>query len=167
MLKQPIINNSVFIAPGAVVRGDVTLNENVNVWYNAVIRGDAAAVVIEKNTNIQDNAVIHVDENYPVVIGEAVTVGHGAILHGCTVEAEALIGMGAIVLNGAVIGSGCIVGAGALVTAGTVLPENSLALGSPAKVVRAVRPEEREATIANALHYVEESKQYSQLETQK
>ncbi len=159
-MKQPTIHPTAWVATGAVIKGDVTLEENANVWYNAVIRGDTAPVTVGKNSNVQDCAVLHVDKDCPLQIGENVTVGHGAILHGCTVEKEALIGMGAIVLNGAVIGAGSIVGAGALVTAGTVLPENSLAVGSPAKVVRQVRPEEREATIQNALQYVKEAEEY-------
>lgn len=163
-MKQPILHESAFVAPGAVVRGDVTLSENANVWYHAVIRADWAPVTIGKNSNIQDNAVVHVDRDFPVTVGESVTVGHGAILHGCTVGDEALIGMGAIVLNGAVIGEGCIVGAGALVTSGTVLPPNSLAVGSPAKVKRPVSPEERETTRQNALHYVEAAQEYARME---
>ncbi len=166
-MKQPTIHNSVFIAPGAVVRGDVTLEENVNIWYNAVIRGDTASVVVGKNSNIQDNAVIHVDHDFPTMIGENATIGHGAILHGCKVEKEVLIGMGAIVLNGAVIGAGSIVGAGALVTAGTVLPENSLVVGSPAKVIRQVSEEQRAATVENALQYVKEAEEYKKIEEQK
>lgn len=165
-MKQPTIHETAFIAPGAVVRGDVTIEENGNIWYNAVIRGDTAPVVIGKNSNVQDNAVVHVDNGFPTIIEENVTVGHGAILHGCKVEKEALIGMGAIVLNGAVIGAGSIVGAGALVTAGTVLPENSLAMGSPAKVIRQVSEEQRQATIDNALQYVKESKEYKIVEQQ-
>lgn len=166
-MKQPTIHESAFIAPGAVVRGDVTLEENSNIWYNAVIRGDTAPVVIGKNSNVQDNAVIHVDNGFPTIIEENVTVGHGAILHGCKVEKEALIGMGAIVLNGAVIGAGSIVGAGALVTAGTVLPENSLVVGSPAKVIRQVSEEQRRSTVKNALQYVKEAEEYKKLEQQK
>ena len=164
MMKQPTIHPTAWVAKGAVIKGDVILEENANVWYNAVIRGDTAPVTIGKNSNVQDCAVLHVDKDCPLQIGENVTVGHGAILHGCTVEKEALIGMGAIVLNGAVIGAGSIVGAGALVTAGTVLPENSLAVGSPAKVVRQVRPEEREATVQNALQYVKEAEEYREQE---
>lgn len=163
-MKQPNIHPTAWVAKGAVVRGDVTLEENANVWYNAVIRGDAASVTVGKNSNVQDCAVLHVDKDCPLTIGQKVTVGHGAILHGCTVEDEALIGMGAIVLNGAVIGAGSIVGAGALVTANTVLPENSLAVGSPAKVIRQVSTEQRAASVENALQYVKEAKEYSENE---
>ena len=163
-MKQPNIHPTAWVANGAVVKGDVTLSENANVWYNAVIRGDVAPITIGKNSNVQDCSVLHVDKDCPLTIGQNVTVGHGAILHGCTIEDEALIGMGAIVLNGAVIGAGSIVGAGALVTANTVLPENSLAVGSPAKVIRQVSPEQRAATIENALQYVKEAKEYSENE---
>lgn len=160
-MKQPSIHKTAWIAPGAAVRGAVTLEENTSVWYNAVVRADAEPILVGKNSNIQDCAVLHVDQGHPLTVGESVTVGHGAILHGCTVEDEALIGMGAVILNGAIIGAGSIVGAGALVTAGTVLPENSLAIGSPARVVRQVRPEEREATLKNARQYVAESRSYA------
>ncbi len=166
-MKQPTIHPTAWVANGAVVRGDVTLEENANVWYNAVIRGDVAPITVGKNSNVQDCAVLHVDQDCPLTIGQNVTVGHGAILHGCTIEDEALIGMGAIVLNGAVIGAGSIVGAGALVTANTVLPENSLAVGSPAKVIRQVSPEQRAASVENALQYVKEAEEYKVLENQK
>ncbi len=163
-MKQPTLHPTAWVANGAVVRGDVTLDEHANVWYNAVIRGDIAPITIGKNSNVQDCSVLHVDKGCPLTIGQNVTVGHGAILHGCTIEDEALIGMGAIVLNGAVIGAGSIVGAGALVTANTVLPENSLAVGSPAKVIRQVSPEQRAASVENALQYVKEAKEYSKNE---
>ena len=147
------MKDSIFIAPGAVVRGDVTLSPHVNVWYNAVVRGDCADITVGEGSNVQDCAVLHVDEGCPLTVGRSVTIGHGAIVHGCTVGDEVLIGMGAVVLNGAQIGDGCIIGAGAVVTAGTVLPANTMALGCPAKAVRPVRPEERAATVQNARHY--------------
>ncbi len=159
-MKQPTIHPTAWVAEGAIIKGEVTLQENANVWFNAVLRGDTAPITVGKNSNVQDGSVLHVDKDCPLVIGDNVTVGHGAILHGCTVEEEALIGMGAIVLNGAVIGAGSIVGAGALVTAGTVLPENSLAVGSPAKVIRQVTPQQRAATVQNALQYVQEANEY-------
>ncbi len=159
-MKQPTIHPTAWVAEGAIIKGEVTLQENANVWFNAVLRGDTAPITVGKNSNVQDGSVLHVDKDCPLVIGDNVTVGHGAILHGCTVEEEALIGMGAIILNGAVIGAGSIVGAGALVTAGTVLPENSLAVGSPAKVIRQVSPEQRAATVQNALQYVQEANEY-------
>lgn len=149
----------IFIAPGAVVLGDVHLEKNVGIWYNATVRGDREPIHIGKGSNIQDNCVVHVDAGYPVTIGENVTVGHGAILHGCTVEDNSLIGMGAILLNGCHIGKNCIVAAGALITQGTVIPDNSLVMGNPGKVKRAVTEEEIAANLKNAELYVEEAKE--------
>ena len=148
---------SVFIAPGAVVLGDVTLEENVGIWYHTTVRGDSGSISIGRNTNIQDNCVVHTAAGYSVTIGENVTVGHSAIVHGCTVGDNALIGMGAILLNGCVIGRNCIVGAGALVTEHTVVPDNSLVLGSPARVMRTVTEEEIAKNLRNAELYVEEA----------
>ena len=130
------IDSNVFIADGAKVLGNVTIKEGSSVWYNAIIRGDMEPVTIGKNTNIQDLVMVHVDSSHPTVIGDGVTVGHSAILHGCTIEDDVIIGMGAIVLNGAVIKKNSIVGAGALITQNKTFPEGSLILGSPAKVVR-------------------------------
>ncbi len=133
---------NIYIADSADVVGDVTLGEGVSVWYQTVIRGDADSITIGKDTNIQDGSLIHMDPGYPVVIGERVTVGHKALLHGCRVGDESLIGMGAIVLTGAVIGRHCLIGAGALVTQNMVIPDGMLVLGAPAKVIRPVREEE-------------------------
>ncbi|MGN8689609.1 gamma carbonic anhydrase family protein [Atopobiaceae bacterium HCP3S3_F7] len=144
----------VFVAEGARVVGDVSLAGSCSVWYNAVIRADEAPVTIGAGSNVQDNAVIHVDEDFPVTLGEGVTVGHAAILHGCSVGDNSLVGMGAIVLDGATVGRDCIVGAGALVTQGTEVPDGHLALGSPARVVRALRPDEVVANRRNAETYV-------------
>ena len=144
----------VLILPGAAVNGDVTLGQGCSVWYNAVIRGDVSPIRIDEDTNIQDNAVLHTSYQFPLVLGRGVTVGHGAILHGCTVEDNVLIGMGAIVLDGAVIGRDSIVGAGALVTKNTRIPPGSMVLGSPAKVKRALTEEEIAAIRENAREYV-------------
>lgn len=144
----------VLILPGAAVNGDVTLGRGCSVWYNAVIRGDVSPIVIGEDTNIQDNAVLHTSHGLPLVLGRGVTVGHGAILHSCTVEDNVLIGMGAIVLDGAVIGRDSIVGAGALVTKNTQVPPGSMVLGSPAKVKRALTGEEIAAIRENAREYV-------------
>ncbi|MBE7063149.1 MAG: gamma carbonic anhydrase family protein [Ruminococcaceae bacterium] len=144
----------LFIAQGAVVCGDVTLGNNVSIWYNAVVRGDMAPITIGDETNIQECCVLHVSEDIPLVLGKGVTVGHGAILHSCTIGDNSLIGMGAIVLDGAKIGKNCIIGAGALVTGGTEIPDGSLVIGSPAKVKREMRPEEIEANQKNAEEYV-------------
>lgn len=155
---SPTIHPTARIAEGAVVRGRVTLGENVSIWYNAVLRGDVDAIEVGDDTNIQDGCIVHEDFGCPVHIGRRVTVGHGAILHGCTIGDDTLIGMGAIVLNGARIGTGCIVGAGALVTQGTVVPDGSVVLGSPARVVRQVTAEELERNRANAQLYVDEAR---------
>jgi carbonic anhydrase/acetyltransferase-like protein (isoleucine patch superfamily) len=153
------IHDTAFIAPGAVVLGDVTVGEDVGIWYNATVRGDRGSIVIGKGSNVQDNAVVHMDDNFPVTIGENVTIGHGAIVHGCTIGDNCLVGMGAIIMNGAHIGANCIVGAGALVTQGTEVPDNSLILGNPAKIKRAVTEEEIAASIRNARLYVEEARE--------
>lgn len=143
-----------WIAPGAHVVGDVLMGENVGIWYNAVVRGDANTIVIGDNTNIQDNTTVHTDADYPVNIGKSVTIGHNAVIHGCTIGDNTVIGMGSIVLSGAVIGCNCIIGAGALVTGKMRIPDNSLAFGNPAKVVRTVSDDEITSNRENALHYV-------------
>ncbi|MGN0984866.1 MAG: gamma carbonic anhydrase family protein [Candidatus Enterenecus sp.] len=135
-------DENVVILPGAKVNGNVTFGPGCSVWYNAVIRGDNESVTLGKNCNVQDNSVFHPGRGYPIVVGDNVTVGHGAIVHGCTIGSGTLIGMGAIVLSGAVIGSNCIVGAGALVTGKMNAPDGSMILGSPAKVVRPLTQEE-------------------------
>lgn len=148
------MHKNILIAPGAHVIGDVLMGENVGIWYNAVIRGDANTIVISDNTNIQDNCTVHTDADYPVNIGKGVTIGHNAIIHGCTIGDNTVIGMGSIVLSGAVIGSNCMIGAGSLVTGKMRIPDNSLAFGNPAKVIRAISAEEIESNRENALHYV-------------
>lgn len=162
---RPSIHPTAFVADGAVVCGDVTLAEDVNIWFNAVLRADSDAIVVGAGTNIQDGCIVHEDRGRPVKIGSNVTVGHGAVLHGCTVGDGTLVGMGAIVLNGAVVGSGCIIGAGALVTQGATIPDGGLALGSPAHVVRTVTKEEQEHAIARARRYVEEARAYRARQT--
>ncbi len=160
MVKKPVIHPSAFIAPNATVLGDVTIGADCGVYFGAVIRAEQEPIVIGAGSNIQDNCVLHVDEGYPLTVGENCTVGHGAILHGCTVGDNSLIGMGAIVLNGAVIGRNCIVGAGALVPQNAVIPDGSLAVGCPAKVRRAVTEEDVAANERSAAFYVEESREY-------
>lgn len=139
-----------YILKGAVVSGDVELGENVSVWHNAVLRGDSGKITVGENTNIQDLCILH----EKTTVGKNCTVGHGAILHGCTVGDGCLIGMGAIVLNGAVLEEGCLVGAGALVTGKTVAPRGSVLLGSPAKIVKTLTDEEIAAQTESAMHYV-------------
>ncbi len=134
----------IVILPGARVSGDVVLSPGCSVWYNAVIRADESYIRIGPDTNIQDNVVCHTSRYNPLVLGAGVSVGHGAILHGCTVGDNTLIGMGSIVLDGAVIGKDCIIGAGSLVTGGTIIPDGSMVLGRPGKVTRPLRPEEIE-----------------------
>lgn len=148
------------VLPGARISGAVTIASGCSVWYNAVIRGDESPITIQENTNIQDNCTLHTGRDFPLRVGRGVTVGHNAILHGCTVGDNCLIGMGAIVLNGAVIGRDSIVGAGALVTQRTVIPEGSMVLGSPAQVKRALTPEEIERLRLSAEHYVKLKEQY-------
>lgn len=153
--KMPNLDPSALVADGARLVGEVTLHENANIWYNAVLRADIQPITVGKNSNIQDNCTLHVGKNEPCIIGDNVTVGHGAILHGCTVKDNCLIGMGSIILNGAVIEENCIVGAGALVTQNTVVPAGSLVLGSPAKVKRPTTPQEIERIAESAQEYVE------------
>lgn len=133
---------NVYIATGAVVRGDVTLGDDVGIWYNAVLRSDLNTITVGNRSNIQDNCVVHPGGNAPVVIGNCVTVGHAAIVHGATIGDNSLIGMGSIIMNGAKIGSHCMIGAGSLVTSGTVIPDGSVAFGRPAQVVRPVTEKE-------------------------
>src|SRR5437764_13484198 len=141
--KKPIIGRNVYLARGAVVVGDVTLGDHSSVWYNAVLRGDINRIVVGHHTNIQDNAVVHVADDYPCLVGNYVTVGHSAIVHACTVGDECLVGMGAIILDGAVIGEQSLIGANALVKQGMKVPPGSLVLGSPAKIVKELTPDER------------------------
>jgi len=141
--KTPKLGKGVFIAQTATVIGDVTLGAHASVWYGAVLRGDINRIAVGHHTNIQDNAVLHLADDYPCVVGNWVTVGHGAIVHACTVRDECLVGMGAVILDGAVIGKQSIIGAKALVTQGMKIPPGSLVLGAPGKVVRKLSREER------------------------
>ncbi len=165
MLKTPIIPDSCFIAPTATVVGDVTMGEKVSVYYSAVVRGDEEPISIGESTNIQDGCVVHTSYGAPTAIGARCTVGHNAILHGCTVGDDTLIGMGAIILDGAVIGSECIIGAGALVTGGTVIPDGMMALGSPAKVRRPLTDEEKAKNRISTDHYEAHRRMYKENET--
>ncbi len=149
-----VVGDRVFIAENATVIGDVTLADDVNIWFGAVIRGDKDRVTVGAGSNIQDNAVVHTTATFPVSIGAEVSVGHGAILHGCTIRDQVLVGMGAIVLNGAVVGEGSIIGAGAVVTEGKEIPPHSLVLGVPGRVVRETTPDQQEGILRNARDYV-------------
>lgn len=157
----PKLAEDVYIAPGAWVIGDVEIGARTSVWFNTVIRGDMHYIRIGSETNIQDNSTLHVTaEHFPLMIGNRVTIGHGAIVHGCTVEDDCLIGMGAVVMDGARIGRGSVVAAGALVPPGHVVPPDSLVMGSPAKVHKTVEPAERELIRLSALHYVDLGAEY-------
>lgn len=147
-----------FVAEGAKIIGDVTLGNNVSIWYNAVLRGDVCNITVGDNSNIQDCCVVHGQEGKPVVVGKGVSVGHGAILHSCIIGDNSLVGMGAIVLDGVVVGKNCIIGAGAVVTQNTIVPDNSMYLGCPAKFVKFVSDEQIESNRQNAIHYVEKIK---------
>ncbi len=154
------IHPTAFIAGTATVIGEVTLGKESSVWYSAVLRADSAAITIGEGTNIQDNAVIHVDEGMPTVIGNRVTIGHGAIIHGATVGDDVLIGMGAIILNGAKVGSHSIIAAGSVIPEGKVIPARSMVMGVPARVVRTVKGEDIAKIEHGAKHYIERVNKY-------
>ena len=156
------IDASVFVAPGAVITGDVHLATQSSVWYTAVLRGDNDAIDIGPRTNVQDGAVLHVDPGMPCRIGAGVTIGHRAVVHGALVEDDVLIGIGAIILRGAQIGRDCIIGAGTLVTGRSVIPPGSMVLGVPGRVVRPLTDEEKQSIRAAADHYVEFGAAYLQ-----
>jgi gamma-carbonic anhydrase len=159
--KRPQLGTGVFLAETCAVIGDVVIGDESSIWYGTVVRGDVMPIRIGARTSIQDNTVIHVTSGFSgTTIGDDCTVGHAAIIHACTVEDFCLIGMGAILLDGARIGAGSLVGAGALVTPGTDIPPNSLVLGSPAKVKRAIGEGEREQIRYGAHHYVELARRY-------
>jgi carbonic anhydrase/acetyltransferase-like protein (isoleucine patch superfamily) len=155
-----LIDPSVFVAPSADVIGQVIIGAGSSVWFGSILRGDTERIVVGQRTNLQDGCVVHVDAGFPALIGNGVTVAHRAVVHGCVVEDDVLIGMGAIVLSGARIGQESIVGAGALVTGGTVVPPRSLVLGLPGRVVREVSDEELETVRQTARRYAEYAKQY-------
>jgi len=157
---KPAIHPSAWVADNAQVMGSVTLAEDTSVWFGVVMRGDTSTIRVGKGSNVQDNSVLHADEGLPLVIGEGVTVGHQVMLHGCRVGNYSLIGIGAIVLNGAKIGNNCLVGAGALVTEGKEFPDGSMIIGSPAKAVRMLSPEQIEGLKMSAKHYVDNANRY-------
>jgi carbonic anhydrase/acetyltransferase-like protein (isoleucine patch superfamily) len=156
----PQIDDSAWLAESADVMGAVSLAAQTSVWFGAVIRGDTETITIGEGSNVQDLAVIHADNGMPVLVGKHVTVGHKVMLHGCTIGDESLIGIGAIVLNGVRIGQNCLVGAGSLVTEGKEFPDGSMILGSPAKVVRQLTPEQIEGLRASARHYIHNAQRY-------
>ena len=154
------LDPSVFLAPGAIVCGDVRIGAHSSVWFHAVIRGDSDRIEIGAHTNVQDLTMIHVDEGCPAIVGDRVTIGHRAMIHGCVIEDDCLIGMGAIVLSGARIGAGSLIGAGALVRERQVIPPGSLVIGFPARVAGEVQPAHREAIVRGATHYEELARDY-------
>ena len=156
----PQVHPSAFVADSAQVIGEVSLAEDCSVWYGAVIRGDSDHISVGAGSNIQDACVLHADQGFPLTIGEHVTVGHQVMLHGCTIGDETLIGIGAVVLNGARIGRNCLVGARSLVTEGREFPDGSLILGSPAKVVRQLTPEQIETLRRSAVNYIDNARRH-------
>ena len=157
---MPEIDESVFVAESADIIGDVKIGKNSSVWYNTVLRGDEHAIRIGKNTNIQDGTVVHVGLDVDTVIGDNVTVGHNALVHGCKIGNNSLVGMGAIVLNGAEIGEYCMIAAGALVTQNKKFPDGVLIMGSPAKVVRELTDEEKQSLIKSADDYYKNAQRH-------
>lgn len=150
-----------WIAPSAQVMGNVIISQNVGIWFGSVLRGDNEPISIGADTNIQENCVMHTDPGFPLVIGEGCTIGHKAMLHGCTIGNNSLIGMGATVLNGAVIGNNCLIGAGALVPEGKTIPDNSLVVGMPGKVIRQLDDEAVNGLKNSAKHYVENARRFA------
>jgi carbonic anhydrase/acetyltransferase-like protein (isoleucine patch superfamily) len=153
-------DGQVFVADSAEVIGNVRLGANVSIWFGSVLRGDNELIDIGEGSNVQDNCTFHTDPGFPMTIGRGCTIGHRVILHGCTVEDGALIGMGAIVMNGARIGKGCVVGAGAVITEGKTFADHSLIVGAPAKVIRTLDPAQFEALLRGARHYVENGRRF-------
>lgn len=152
--RTPALADDAFVADGARIVGAVTLGPRASVWYNAVLRADSAPITVGADSNVQDNVSVHVDSGHPAVIGDNVSIGHNAVVHGCTIGDGSLIGMGAVVLSGAVIGRGCLIAGGAVVLGGTEVPDGSLVAGVPAKVRRALTDDERAGLIRNAEIYL-------------
>lgn len=161
----PAVHDTAFVASGARIVGEVILGEEASVWYNAVLRGDSASITVGARSNLQDNVSVHVDAGRPVVIGSDVSVGHNAVVHGCTIGDGSLIGMGSVVLSGADIGPGCLVAGGAVVLEGTVVAAGSLVAGVPAKVRRALTDEEREKILRNAQTYLAHGRRHRRATT--
>jgi len=158
--KTPALGREVWIAPNATVIGDVRLGDCASIWWNAVLRGDNDPITIGANSNIQDGSVLHTDAGVPLTVGENVTVGHLVMLHGCTIGECSLIGIKSVILNGAVIGKGCLIGANSLIPEGKVIPDYSLVMGSPGKVVRQLTEEQVTKLALSAQHYGENARRY-------
>ena len=159
--KKPKNSSKNWVAPNATIIGDVILEENTSIWFNAVLRGDIENIHISEGSNVQDGSVLHTDPGCPLKIGKNVTVGHLVMLHGCTIGDNSLIGIGAVILNNAKIGKNCIIGAKALITENKEIPDNSLVVGSPGKVIREVTEEEKKSVLENTKHYQDNWKKYS------
>jgi len=159
--RVELVGSGHFIAPNAAVIGDVTLHENVSIWFSCVLRGDSDHIEVGANSNIQDGTVVHADAGFPTVVGENVTVGHNAMLHGCTIGDGSLVGINAVVLNGAKVGKNCLIGANALVTEGMVIPDGSMVLGSPAKIKSTLPEEVQLLLMHNADHYVGNARRFN------
>jgi carbonic anhydrase/acetyltransferase-like protein (isoleucine patch superfamily) len=155
-----ISGKPLFVAGNATVIGDITVGNHVGIWFGAVIRADKDRIVIGDRSNIQDNCVVHTSKGFPVTIGNDVSIGHGAILHGCTINDKVLVGMGAIILNGAKIGNGSIIGAGTVVTEGKDIPPNSVVVGVPGRIVKQTDPDQQQHILNNAASYVELAREY-------
>jgi carbonic anhydrase/acetyltransferase-like protein (isoleucine patch superfamily) len=161
--ESPVVSSTAFIAEGAILAGGVAIGDEAGIWYGCVLRGDINHIRIGARSNLQDGTIVHVADDYAAEVGEAVSVGHRAIIHACQIGDETLIGMGAVVMDGAVIGPRCIVAAGALVTKHFVAPEGSLVMGAPARVVRPLSREEQQGNVALAAKYVELARRYRAL----
>lgn len=157
-----LVGGGHFIAPNAAVIGNVTLHENSSVWFSCVLRGDAERIEVGAGSNIQDGTVLHADPGFPMVVGKNVTVGHNAMLHGCTIGDGSLVGINAVVLNGAKVGKGCLIGANALVTEGMEIPDGSLVLGSPAKIKTQLSEQQQLALMHNADHYMGNARRFNE-----
>lgn len=160
--RVTLVGGGHFIAPNAILIGDVTLQENASVWFSCVLRGDADHIEIGAGSNIQDGSVLHADPGFPLTVGANVTVGHNAMLHGCTIGDGTLVGINAVVLNGAKVGKGCLIGANALITERMEIPDGSLVLGSPAKIKSQLSDEQRQMLLFNAENYVRNGQRYNE-----
>lgn len=157
-----LLGSGHFVAPNAVLIGDVTLHDSASVWFGCVLRGDADRIEVGAGSNIQDGAVLHADPGFPLVVGQHVTVGHKAMLHGCSIGDGSLVGINAVVLNGARVGKGCLIGANALVTEGMEIPDGSLVLGTPAKIKSQLTEEQQQGLKLNAEHYIRNALRYNE-----
>ena len=159
--KKPQSSGENWVAPNATIIGDVTLEKNSSIWFNAVLRGDIENILIGEGSNVQDGSVLHTDPGYPLKVGKNVTIGHLVMLHGCTIGDNSLIGIGAVILNNAKVGNNCIIGAKTLIAENKEIPDDSLVVGSPGRVLRKVTEDEKKAVLENTKHYQDNWKRYS------